>query len=853
MLPSPQKRPVRHVRVPFASSFVIPGAVALCGLLASCGGGGGGGGGGSSGGGQQAPGSLDESLERLGIDTQPTPRLDEQGQTLPEDFAPVGMRWKMTRPAELFAAGLDLQAVSSKATTFEDFENLVLNGGTLTPTVLDTDVGTGYAAMSEKVADPRVYETKRAICGADLDGDGHDERVVALWQAGLVRILVTGDALTSFAENFDDVDFVQGVTSVSLASGDVDADGKDELVLGLCSPSGTKLAFVKSTTNGLAIDKSLDQTLASTLVNASPSLVIECGNLDHDPGLETVVVLNEWKSNATTAKYFVFDDGNANAAQVQSGAITATDPNGVVRTAVVADVSLGDVDGDNVDEALFGGLWQQPQNDCSPSHYVVTAFDDLASGWSTIGGKTYDYFWSGCDDAFPYQMRWVHVDTLDLDGDRRAEVLVNNLAFEVDFASGLAPWTQVLALPDSTIFTSSSGMTTYDRSTSALVVGDVDADGLDDIATYRQLDLGARVFVTRLVAGSGGVQPSTKFAGFLKTNEPAFTGATNPVLLALDVDDDSVTLARTKATHQLVFTEPVVIAVLAAPPSGKNIGQNTLACSTSFGSTNTQVQDKERSVTVTAAAHVGFSIDVGFVVQLAAAEVTATVSSAVTDIVTESYEVSRTLLFTSGPEEDTVVFSCVPMDRYAYQVLTHPSPELVGHEVVVSLPRQPIVVQTERSFYNANIAAGSPQIGTSVFQHTIGDPQSYPTLADKNQALVQQGGLAVGPHQVGQGGGFDTLILSVGQSVGSGGSLEIGFELDVRVTVGGVMTGFSVGSATTDTLMVTSGSATEYSGSVGHIDALHWAQSTYAWGLYTYVQHDSATGQAFEVVNYWVQ
>ncbi|MBX3463978.1 MAG: hypothetical protein KF830_12470 [Planctomycetes bacterium] len=217
-----------------------------------------------------------------------------------------------------------------------------------------------------------------------------------------------------------------------------------------------------------------------------------------------------------------------------------------------------------------------------------------------------------------------------------------------------------------------------------------------------------------------------------------------------------------------------------------------------------------------------------------------------------AYELSKTIIFTSAPTEDTVVFTSVPIDRYTYTVLTSPDPTLVGRQVTVDLPRSPITLQAERGFYNASLPPDTMRIDDGVFQHVIGAPRSYPTAAQKN-ALLQSGGLQVGPQSVGQGGGSTEVTLEVGSAVSSGGALELGFDLELELTAGSVLTGLNLGVAGTSTWRVTSGSSTSYTGVVGAIDAANFAANRYEFGLFTYVQRDQTTGRQFQVLNYWVQ
>ena len=209
-------------------------------------------------------------------------------------------------------------------------------------------------------------------------------------------------------------------------------------------------------------------------------------------------------------------------------------------------------------------------------------------------------------------------------------------------------------------------------------------------------------------------------------------------------------------------------------------------------------------------------------------------------------------MFTSAPEEDLVVFTTVPVDRYVFTILSHPDPALIGDRVVVNYPRSPITLQAERTFYNETIPAGAQRVDELVFQHVVGDTSTYPSRTAKNALQSLYGGLEVGPQAVGQGAGTTEVTLNVGSSISSGGSLAFGFELEVNATAGAVLAGVSVGVESTNTWRVTSGNSTTYTGVVGAIDAANFADNGYSFGLFTYV-YDQPGNQQFQVLNYWVE
>ncbi len=331
---------------------------------------------------------------------------------------------------------------------------------------------------------------------------------------------------------------------------------------------------------------------------------------------------------------------------------------------------------------------------------------------------------------------------------------------------------------------------------------------------------------------------------------PQWEGLVNPVLLPVNVDKDTK-VVRATGVHRFTFVEPIVAAVLAAPPCKFGVGQNTDVCQTTFGNTSSQGSEVDRSVSFSVAGMRGVKVQSGIL--NTDVELTAKLSAKFTHSWSYAYTVDKSIIFTTGANEDTVVFTTVPVDMYQYQVIQHPDPSVVGLIMDVVLPREPIFLQVERSFYNSHVAPGSLVIDEHVLHHQIGDATTYPTPAEKDALLNQYGGLDVGAQTVGQGSGQTELQLVVGEAWRQGGSLEIGFEIEAKTTITGVTWGGSVGVSGSDGIQWSSGQSTTYAGVVGSIDAAHYQAEQYAFGLFTYPQLDPNTGQQFEVINYWVQ
>lgn len=841
-----------------AATATTLGLAAL--TLAACGGGGSSSAGG--GGASAPPSTLTETLDRLGVDTTSTARVDPMGNALPADYGPLGTTFELTRRTELLISGIPWGG---------GFTSMIQEDVTGTPTLWGAPTLWSENSPSwliDSDPDPAVHEPSRVTEMGDFDGDGIDEMVDVRIDASGVVLRFT-DELTAVAPTSTEVPLTGSVPARGLeaVAADVDGDLRDELVVALCDGAEVTVLVVQDSSEAFVVDTPLTLSFPVQLAGASSSAVLRAGNLDGDPGDEVVLVRNEVAGAIRTCRWALLDDAAHGLAVLRDEPVALDDglPSGPA-IALHADAAIGDFDGDNVDEILLVGPTEDPDPACGDFDYFGYAIDDGMHGFADLGGRRVTDLFDNCLQNEPLSMWWIPALALDLDGDRIDEVFVGRFAFELDPEGGVV-WRPVpsasggdLELDEDLFFDvgANAGSQEYHRSTSSLVAGDFDGlstgsqpGGADEIACFYQGADEIRIYPFE-VAANGNVGLGAPKPFFMLHPYPG-PGAHYTELAPCNVDEDSITLVRTETEHELVYTEPVVLAVLAAPPCTVGIGQNLGACATTFGNTVSQSTEETRTLSASASATVGFSIDGGAITQ-SELEVTATMSTTLRRAEGETYDLSRSITFETGALEDAVVFTAVPMDRYTYRVLDHPDPSLEGRELVVDLPRQPVLTHTELEYYNQTVLEASDRIPTSVLTHTPGDHSSYKGLGEKNQLVALTGGLEQGPVQVGTGNSLaSTLALSVGSAVSTSGALEMGYEFSVMATTGGAVFGYSIGSSVEDSITVVSGQETSYTGTVGSIPTGSAIGNVYSWGLFTYVYEEPGSGREFQVIDYWVQ
>lgn len=788
--------------------------------------------------GSSTDGPVAASLRSLGVKVEESPRKDyDKTEDLPPDYAPFGSQRTFGRIEELVMVAANLRNDTSHLT----IQELDVDGNLVVLADLDSEANS-WVDLENGEASP---QSLRAVCAGDVDGDGLEE-IVAVYMDDLdLTLKLIEDGEQAYAETLVRLGVEQDVRDLAAVAGDFDGDGRSELAVAISRAQSTDVVFFEDAGAGFARQTALTTTYDAILGLTSPSMYaqLRCGNLDYDIGCELAFVVNEYGGNGPvgTGRYFVLDDWSADAAQLATGPVQGLS-NGL-KTALVGSIAVGDIDGDDIDEIVIAGPTQNGSDDVYNGELAV-ALDDAAHGFATLGTmEGFNRFQN--NPAFArWRFRTTHVNVVDIDADGAYEIQVNRFVYD-DFANA-APFTEIHEIPQSRFLDGGSdGSAYYNDQNSQVITGDFTGDGRGDVLIYCEWQNEAYVWgLDQTVLGW------REMASFLMDQRNT-QAREQPILVGANVDTDSAVLDYGEGSYQLVFTEPIIIAALAAPPCQRGIGQNVDGCETAFGQSTTMGNERETSVSISAKAISGIELDGGVITQ-SSFELQSTTEVTATRIATRSYTLEETITYVSGPNDDAVIFTTVPLDQYTYTIVSHPDPTLVGKEVVISLPRKPITLKTDRSFYNRNVAPGSLQIDDTVFQHTVGNISTYPTAAQKNQLLQQYGGLQSTLVSVSQGDRADEVQLAVSEAISTGRELDIGFELEVKATGGGVVGGFSVGTSASSKLTVTSGSSTIYTGRVGQIDAENFAANQFSYGLFTYV-FDHPSGQQFEVLSYWVE
>jgi hypothetical protein len=781
--------------------------------------------------------SVEDVLDAFGIDHTATPRLDDNLEQLPADFAPLGGRMTIGRFDELVLFGIQLDDPRLGPTGAMPVVDLVPGANnSLTPSLLAVPAATPWLTGS----------IPRAAARGDFDRDGIDEIAVVYREVAEPIRLVVLDGTTiqgPFVVGLD------AVTELFVTSGDFDGDLSDDLLVAQVTPGAVDLRLIRNLPGGWAADV---QGPSLPVTSSDVGVVLAAGNLDRDLGFELAMTINERTSSSASARHAIYDDAGTGFAVLGSGPVTVTTPTEVV-TVRAAGVAIGDVDGDGVDEIVFGGL-TEIGNTCNlTTSYAVEIRDDRRSNLARLAAHTRPWLDTRqpCSSGAQHRMEMMHVLTADLDGDGASEIVTNEYIYD-DLRATAGALQELHVLPQSELLTrgTSGSDVLFTWRTSAFTAGDVTSDRREDLVFYTQRDSAqvVQVWSDDQVAGwSKRAELHTRFANA--------SAALRPQILLADVDLDagSMAIEFSEGSHRLVFTEPVLIAALAAAPcyAGQDVDG---ACRTAFGKAVSETNTRTDSWSVIAGVSVGYESEFSPLgVKVGGAEAIVNTRNTLRMYTTEAYTLTRSVLRETGPSEDSVIFMTVPLDVFTYTILSHPNPELVGGKLEIRMPRSPITILAEREFYNAHILPDAFHVDASVFAHSAGDPASYRRAASKTELLGKFTGVASEQVDVGQGSGRTLVSISRLDQTSTGKAFDFQATLDLRATSGVVVGGFSVGGGAGFDLSITRGTEMIYQGSVANLPAAKFPGDAYRFGLFTYLYDEPGTAQKFEVVDYWVE
>lgn len=851
---------------------------------------------------------VNAALTNLNVDIHPPALTDKNGVTLPTDYNPL------MKPVSTFGKIDEIvgygPATASTAILDGVYENMNSVNQGYTPQSLGT-----YGHTSH------LINTIKGGTAGDFDGDGYDETSLIYIDSstgaihvsvrdgknGGYGLLYTGDVDSTLY--YSTTGSTPGMIDVT--AGDIDGDGKDEIIIatGIRSfesvgvydysnqnnwtGSGTgnvRLIILDDAANSFA--KLIAYNMVSD--NSARSVYVDADDVTGDGIAEIAASYTKVNAGISQALYVIYEYSAGTLEVKDSGGVEVTE-NETVYKPMLADVTSGDLNRDGIPEFIFAGV-EWPTNANPNTHYDLMSVqfngsdyvtlsasakritDDLSGDWS-IGANTNSYSCNDTSSCDYILVLDVFAETLDVDGDENVELLVNNRVFDRFFnmkqdVNGKDMWIWGLMNNKNTDAGSNNPFREFNRSNTWITVGDFNGDHRENIAFWGRNFHGnipvwgineSGVFdqvgwyITDKLYDGGGVGQSDVKGNY-------------PVLFAANTDDDSMVLSFDHA--EVRFTEPIPLHVLAAAPCyvdpSQNLSapnQNLASCSSNFGSSSSTSTENTDTWSFGVALRAGgkFGKEDKFAVQV---QMEAEYHH---DWVSGS-ESSTTIgsSYTSGTNEDSIVFSSIPYDIYIYKILSVPpdntDPEIsVGAYYPIWVARKPAIQMAELSYYNKMVASINPDrvIGTEVFRHTPGNPWSYPSISDKAAIQADNGCITADCRlesdlmAVGEGTGFNEVFITYEEAIisgfANGGSLSISVDAEIGNATGAFVGGFTFSGGYQHDTTTTTSNECSYSGTVGALDANSYATDRYRYGMFVYKQANHPSGFDFDVLNYWVE
>ena len=206
--------------------------------------------------------------------------------------------------------------------------------------ILD-DGNAGFAQMHSGGSGWGSGNYTTSVATGDFDGDGLDEIVIGRRSNVNMRYEILDDAKAGFAQlHSGGSGWGSGNYTTSVATGDVDGDGLDEIVIGRRSDVNMRYEILDDAKAGFALLHSGGSGWGSGNYTTS----VATGDVDGD-GLDEIII---GRRSDVNMRYEILDDAKAGFARLHSGGSGWGSGN------YTTSVATGELDGDEADEIVIG-------------------------------------------------------------------------------------------------------------------------------------------------------------------------------------------------------------------------------------------------------------------------------------------------------------------------------------------------------------------------------------------------------------------------------------------------------------------------------------------------------------------
>lgn len=670
----------------------------------------------------------------------------------------------------------------------------------------------------------------------------------------------------------DDLDFSslnldeESVIMADLEVGNIDDDTNSEIVLALScgkisftnnyesfSPKSSILVSIDDLKNNLTILNTDTETFANTKI-----LQIDLGDFDSDDRDETVAI----GVIDSSPKAWVLDDYSDQFTELYTW--HKINDNYIFKDYTSnPNVTSGDFDGDGVDEILFGGL---PTSACRFQTYV---YDDAKHDFAYLEDKKFD----DCGNISYNPIAIPKLEAGDITGDRADEAIIaihdnysgQNRSWRLFYLMVNSDDSEPIDMNATANDWNADRLNRLNPNYFHISVADTDRDMHDEVYTiYTDTQIGGQnpLDPTDSTTTYKYIGKKYKLNGSIMEKQDEWSWDIDEPkagLVALgDIDNDSV-VARYTGEHWLAMSEPRIIVAMAMPPAWKDIPQDN-ATFTYIGYGQVREQSVSESNEINVSAAVTMTAEGGDPFGIVEVKASASLKKEITKTTTQSKTFSTGVKHICGwTDEDLdnfVVFATTEYTRYQYEIISHENPEKVGSLFTIDVPGTTNVFKKTVTAFNEQ-NGDYPDIGEETFNHTVGDPETYPSVDDKNNMLDAENegftGWQSDIHTIGEtSSGGTEIVISMSKEEATAEARTLGVEVSAGFSVGGVGTEVTAGLSETNIYEISVGETTEYVGSVGDIPSDYHADYSYEFGMFVY-NFEREDGTKYQVINWFVK
>lgn len=370
-------------------------------------------------------------------------------------------------------------------------------------------------------------DTPWAISSGDLDGDGKPELVVVNSASNTLSIYMNTSSEAGVISYDTKVDYTTGADPFSVAIGDLDGDGKPDLAVG--NTGDNTVSVYRNTSSGSG---AISYASKIDFPTGSFPISVAIGDIDADG--KSDLALTNYNDNSVSIL--------RNTSTV-SGAISYDEEVNFPTGKEPISVAIGDLDGDGKSDlaiANFGGTELSILSNTGPASGVISYATkvDLAAG---------------------NKPRWVAIG--DLDGDGKSDLAtVNSYGASISIFRNTNTETGVLSYDTKVDYASGIGPVSIE-------IADLDGDSKPDLAVTNNGSNSVSVF-HNTSSGSGAIDFAAKVD--YDTDEQPWSVA----LGDLDSDGRSELMVANYARNSILILENSIGSTTSSAPSISTSGED---------------------------------------------------------------------------------------------------------------------------------------------------------------------------------------------------------------------------------------------------------------------------------------